>query len=223
MPRKKTAKIPINQPPTGDEPKRRGRPPAPPAPSPGNVTQETRKDIWRRALTAKIALEDAQNEVKSCNGHYRSVLKDAKKLGVDPVAIIFALNARLRDPDEVTREIQQINWMVMAAGLPIGAQLGLFSDGESVATKVDNEALARQGAHFNAGGRAVGDDGVLGEKAYHLGREFSSKGENRDKNPYDSGLYPKARERFNQGWDDDTAERVRAMDGGGAAAAAPPS
>jgi ribosome modulation factor len=44
-----------------------------------------------------------------------------------------------RDPDELAREVREINRLAKIAGIPIGYQLGLFEDGKSVATAIEDE------------------------------------------------------------------------------------
>ena len=97
---------------------------------PSNVTDATRKEFFDRALAAKNDLDKAVEEASSARGIYRAVLKEAKKAGVPQKAIIWHIDNRKRDPDEVKRELQEIDWMGRAIGAPIGTQFGLYTDDE---------------------------------------------------------------------------------------------
>lgn len=79
-----------------------------PAPEGGtNCTDETKREFYRKALMAKIALEAAQATAKTKNGEYRNVLKDAKKAGVNTKAIAEALAARFTDQDVLVIELRE--------------------------------------------------------------------------------------------------------------------
>ena len=72
-----------------------------------NVTDETEREFWRKALMAKIAHESAVATAKTKNGEYRNILKDAKKAGCDPHAIATALAARFQDEDVLVLSLRE--------------------------------------------------------------------------------------------------------------------
>jgi hypothetical protein len=72
-----------------------------------NCTDETRREFYRKALLAKIALESAQAAAKTKNGEYRNVLKDAKKAGVDSNAITKTLAARFQDEEVLVLQLRE--------------------------------------------------------------------------------------------------------------------
>lgn len=180
-------------------PKRgRGRPKAPPPPS--NVTDETIKEFCDRALAAKIELEKAEEEAKSKRGIYRQVLKDAKKAGVDQDAIAWWLAARKREPDDIDRETRNRNRIARLMGLPIGTQLGLWDDGESVATKAENDRAGADAAGTKADAYA---DGLARGKA---GKPMG-----------DHGYTGELEDEYERGWKDGQYQIVQSMGGNGAA------
>lgn len=79
--------------------------------------------------------------VDKANGEYRAALKAAKSDGVDPGVITWYLRTKKRELQEVDFETKQRNRVALIMKLPIGAQLGLFPDGDTVARKVDSGAI----------------------------------------------------------------------------------
>src|SRR5215470_17499025 len=128
-----------------DEPKRRGRPSKHPMPFDSNVTDETVAEFGQRALAAKLDHEQFVEDAKKANGAYRAVLKDAKKAGVDPDAVVWWLKARKMEPEDLNRQINWQNRMAMVMNLPMGTQLGWdLETGETVAHVVDEKQLKRR-------------------------------------------------------------------------------
>jgi hypothetical protein len=163
----------------------------------GNVTEETRKEFYAKALAARLELDEAEKAAKSKRGAYRAVLKEAKKAGIDPLAITTVLAWRNREPEEVTFEIRQINWMAKAAGLPIGAQLGLFDDKTTVATAVENEKAAEAAAAAPAAAsEEQKSEAYL--KGYHALED--DKRTNIEDNPYDEQTEPEQHAEWRRGF-----------------------
>lgn len=106
-----------------------------------NVTDATRAEYYRKALTTKRAIEEAQDVVRTNVAVHRLVLKEAKKAGVDTDAITRVLAARLEDPEVVARRDQEyIRMRVIAGGMP-KEQLALFSGLFSPDLPQDDAAL----------------------------------------------------------------------------------
>ena len=168
--------------------KRIGRPPADAPPS--NVSDDTWREFCAKALRAKADLDAAQTIAKSKNGAYRSVLKDAKKAGVDSAAITWWLAEKAKEPDVLQAEHSARMRVARLMGLPIGAQLGLFEEGE-------------------APDAASTDRGIMQERAYQVGLTAGKAAETFDPARYPND--PDCQERFFQGWTDGQAEHVRAL------------
>lgn len=184
--------------------KRRGRPrnPAPPT----NVTDETIREHCQKAARHFGELQTAREGVSVAMGTYRAALKEAKKAGVPTQAIIWYLAARSRDPEEIDRETRERNRIAKVMALPIGHQLGLFDDGETVAHKVDQDKLKAQAA------------GRLPDDAYSEGVLAGKDGKPITVNPYplDSAAF----DQFEKGWGEGQASIVFAAAAGGNGSAA---
>src|ERR1700744_2868424 len=71
---------------------------------PSNCTPDVKRDFYRQALIADIAMQSAKAKFDAKKGEYRSILKKASDAGVDSGAITNMLKQRFQDPDEVIRE-----------------------------------------------------------------------------------------------------------------------
>lgn len=109
-------------------------------PAAPKTPEEIFKDHYPELLEAKVASETKAAEKRSADGIFRKRLQVFKKAGGDVDALLGALKDRLLDPEEVTRRIRNYNRYARLMNLPIGAQMGLFDDGETVATKTENDA-----------------------------------------------------------------------------------
>jgi hypothetical protein len=175
---------------------------AAPAPaSGGNVTPETKKDAVLRCKAKQQELEKAREEMRKANNTYRAELKAAKAMGVDPSDIIWVLGEMKRDPEEINREIRSRNEMAVIMGLPIGVQLGLFADGQTVATKVDNakQAAAERGEPT--------DPEAMGYEAGKSGKTLST-------NPFDFETQSESFDAFEKGWGKGMSGNVLNTDNG---------
>lgn len=135
-----------------------------------NVTDSTKREFFRKALSAKQDLEAAQREAKAASGHYRSILKDAKKAGVSTDAITFALASRHMESDDLLKEQQERMRMLALSGIMPTIQTTLF------ATFDTTEAEIKGAANEINADRAY-DDGFFG----------GNGGKNRDTNPHIQG------------------------------------
>lgn len=114
---------------------------------PAKSPEEIFQDHYPQILIAKVESEKKDEEARKVRAGYRATLKAFKKAGGNVDALTAALAVRNRDPDEVTREWRDINRYARLMNLPIGAQLGLFEDGQTVATKGENDKIADGKAH----------------------------------------------------------------------------
>ena len=95
---------------------------------------------------AKRDMDKVADELKSARGVYRSALKAAKKIGVNQAMLIQAMQiVTVQDEAEVTMDFRDLGRYLRYLNSPIGAQFGLFDDGQ-----VEVSADAR--AQHDAGG-----------------------------------------------------------------------
>lgn len=130
-----------------------------------NISDQTIREYCVSARNRKGELDAARKGMQEANGRYRAVLKEAKKAGVDPAAVIWWLESRGRDPEEIDRETRSRNRVAKLMGLPIFTQLGLFDDDTTVATAVDQAQLAAEDRDPYKEGYSLGWAG----KAYSQG------------------------------------------------------
>lgn len=113
-------------------------------------------------------------ELESAQGKYRNALKKWEERGVDAGTIAKILAIKKREIHDVENEFRRLNRYLRVLKIPIGAQLGLFEDGESVASKVDGDQInakakidaiaqggeiaAAQAKGYDAGLRDYGDE-----------------------------------------------------------------
>jgi ribosome modulation factor len=139
-------------------------------------TIEDKGKFFKRCYSAFLDIEGAKKEMQSANGFYRNELKEAAKAGVSKKAIIDAIKLMSQQPEDIARDFSDLNEMMVIAKIPVGpkpVQLGLFKDGESVATKIENDSLqATKDAEFNE------------ESAEELGYRAGLEGKAIDKNPH---------------------------------------
>ncbi len=198
------------------EPARAGRPRKRPLTMGGNVTDETIEEFGNKALTAKLEAEKKRDEAKTLDSMYRGVLKEAKKAGVDPDAIIWWLKARKRESEDLDREILWQNRIAKVMGLPIGTQLGVdFETGETIASTVDKAQIKR-------GRRARKPKLTNGEAdpvaAYVLGYDIGLAGKS-PKRP-GSKLTGEAAIEFQKGWQQGTKDAAKDLGPEGSSATA---
>jgi hypothetical protein len=160
------------------------------APTPGtNTPDEILRNYLSDAVAADVELKKATDEaavyrvkVNAARGKYRKVHREASDAGCDTAGIRWYVENRGRSPEEIDAETRSRNRVARLMGLPIGTQLGMFHDGETIASKVDGDILA-EGHDAQAEGRTAGEAGRAA-----------------DTNPYDrnsrNGI------RWMQGWDD---------------------
>lgn len=130
-----------------------------------------------------------QEKARSINAKYRGVLKDAKKAGIEPSDIIWRITERGRDPAEIDAETRRRNRLARVTKLPIGTQLGIFDDGETVATKAERDAGIGSTPEANTS---------LQKEARATGRGAGKTGKNRTDNPWP--LNSAAFNQWDRGW-----------------------
>lgn len=100
------------------------------APTP-NLTPEEFLKNYRRVADAKRDMDKVADELKSARGVYRSALKAAKKIGVNQAMLIQAMQiVTVQDEAEVTMDFRDLGRYLRYLNSPIGAQFGLFDDGQ---------------------------------------------------------------------------------------------
>lgn len=183
----------------GKDAKKKGRAKAAPL-LPGSANDEVMKEFYDKALKAKQnaekAVKDAEPykaDIKTMEGVFRAVLKDAKKHGVDPDLLRWRLEQRNRSIEEIDRETRARNRIARLTNLPVGTQLG-FDDIEqkSVATAIEDA------------NRPDSD-----EAAHQAGYDAGTAGKGITTNPYP--LDSSAFDAFEKGWGKQQSERALSM------------
>lgn len=125
---------------------------------------------------AKLELERQQALTTKANSAFRNALKSYKKQGGDVDALIEALRLQKMDPDEASRYMANINWTLVALGAPVGTQLGLFPSGETVAARVDANAIKANGAANGNGHARIASTKATIAAAKALGKKDAGAG-----------------------------------------------
>lgn len=139
---------------------------------PSNVSDDTLAKHYQIVLAAKLDEERAAESLKSARGILGAKIKDAQAAGVNVKAMKVVLGWRKRETSELDQEIRSINRIAFIANLPIGAQLGLFENGESVAKALDDKAIVSSADLDEADAR---------------GFDAGHKGHGANLNPHDEG------------------------------------
>lgn len=150
-----------------------------------NVTDETIQDFCTRALGTEKDLESAKKTYQSANSNHRAVLKDAKKAGINPDRIRRFLELRKMEPEDVQREVAELNRILVCMSYPANYQLGLFENGVSVATEIENRRLA-------------GDETDSQESSFEAGKAAGKAGKPLTSNPYETES--ENWNQFEEGW-----------------------
>lgn len=96
-----------------------------------------KKECLEAGILLSKEMEEAKKAAKSVAGKIAANKKAFKKLGGEKSDYDWYLEARHRDPAEIDAETRRRNEIAKLMRLPIGSQLGLFSEGISVATVID--------------------------------------------------------------------------------------
>jgi len=158
----------------------------PPSRALSNVTPATILEYGRRLKSAKadteekrIAARAAQKAVSSCVGFERAILKDAKRAGLNTDRLIQACNDMGRDPEEIAREMAELNWYLTAMGHKTDTQLSILD----YAAKI-NEGIGK-GSEIVA---SMEQDDL--EQVKELGLRAGKAGKPASDNPYDDDGSP---------------------------------
>jgi ribosome modulation factor len=189
----------------------------PPAPSRAltNVSQDTIREYGRRLRSAKadteekrIAAKAAQKAVSSCVGFERAILKDAKRNGINTERLVQMVDLMSRDPEEIGREMAELNWYLEAMGHTTDTQLSILD----YAAKI-NEGMAKGEAIIAS---MAGDDL---EQIKELGFRAGKAGKPASDNPYDDDGSPEHLAWLGS-WRDGQADNMGPLAGGASDAAA---
>lgn len=160
------------------------------------------KDFTERAVDQWIEFQKLQGKARAASSKFRAILKDAKKAGIDPDDILWYRDTRGRDPAEIDAETRRRNRLARVMRLPIGTQLGIFEDGETVARKASRDA---------GDGATAADRTQLQKEAHTAGREAGRAGKNRTDNPWP--LKSAAFTEWDSGWCEGQAETAAELGG----------
>jgi len=112
---------------------------------PPGLTDDAIRD-WQGKLDRSYRkVTDAQDEVRSANGVYRSLLKEAGKQGFDKQAYIEARALDKEDHGHVQVRYANIGRYLRVRGSNLATQLSLFQDIDLPETDDDGEAAAVKG------------------------------------------------------------------------------
>jgi len=176
-------------------------PKAKPAKPLGNITDETIQELNIDYAAKRDALEESVQEQRKLRADVSAVKKRAKKLGLDPEYLTRYYDMKAREPESVQKEVAEFNRILVAMRFPIGYQMGLFEDGETVATKIDNNAKANAPAPTTP---------ETVQKAWREGHAAGEAGKGiGESNPYD--LETKEWEAFEDGYSAQQATKARGM------------
>lgn len=128
-------------------PKEKKQTPAKAAEARSNLTDDTLRELLYGAVALDKDVQILLKEVATARSAYSNHKKKAKKLGLDPDDVSWYVAQCKREPEDIDRETRRRNHIAVATGLPITAQLGLFDDGTTVATAIDERELAAQPDH----------------------------------------------------------------------------
>ena len=160
----------------------------------GNITDETMQELGAEYVEARKELDKIMADARSQRAVISGIKKRSKKLGLNPEYLSRHYELRDRDPTDVQRETAEFNRYLVAMRYPVGYQLGLFADGETVAGKIDKADKGGTGANADA------------KAAWQAGYDAGINGK-----PIASNPYPEESEPWNQfeeGWGKAQAERA---------------
>lgn len=98
-----------------------------------------KKECLEQAIILEKEMDEAKKAQKSVSGKISANKKAFKALGGEKSDYDWYLETRKRDTGDVDAETRRRNEIAKLMGLPIGTQLGLFADGQTVATAIEND------------------------------------------------------------------------------------
>ncbi len=132
---------------------------------------DKQKAILENAVLLEKEMDALKVQVKSISAKIGVNKKDFKKAGGEKDDYDWYLGARRRDPDDIDNETRRRNRNAKFMNLPIGTQLGLLDDGDSVAASIEKTAPKKSDV-FDAG-----------EEGYQAAFQSATK----DDNPHEDG------------------------------------
>lgn len=157
-------------------------------------------------------VDDTRDAHRTANSVYRAALKEAKKDAVDIDALVEAFAISKEEPEDVTRRFSNLNRYLVWMKIPVGTQLGLFAEGLTVATAVDNVKLKEQASNGN--GRGTVEEFEVPMRhgpaamaaAFDAGRKAGLAGKNLNTCPYKNPANEKLKTEWEKGWSDGQAK-----------------
>lgn len=150
---------------------RRGHPPK----SENAELAQSDEALHSQLREIKLLNDDRLEKAKAASGanaRYRSAIKVALKIGASigltSEDVVWWVGAEDRDPAEIDAETRRRNKLAELMALPIGTQLGLLDNGDSVATKVEDRRMATADPGM---GNTVDEARIGGRKSYDLGMD----------------------------------------------------
>lgn len=149
-----------------------------------SYSDQEKTEAKNRAITAYTEYLSAQGTMRNRAKAVTSTIKEvATMTGMSKAAVRWALENRQRDPKDIDTETRERTRMALFFGMPIGTQLGMEFDGQSVAEKLETgeqptdgmSSTERAHAQGYAVGKAAGDkqhdydEGSPEELAYTAG------------------------------------------------------
>lgn len=117
-----------------------------------------RKELLEHLIANDNDLSAAAAKVKGVMGSRKALLKDLQKFDVSRDDALWYLSSRKRDVEEIDRETRARNRIAKLMQLPIGAQLGMFDDGDSVAKVIDSADPEQMGYDAALAGKTSDDN-----------------------------------------------------------------
>lgn len=104
-----------------------------------------KKECLEAAVLLEKEMDEAKKAQKAISGKIGANKKAFKKLGGEKSDYDWYLETRKRDTADVDAETRRRNEIAKLMNLPIGTQLGMFADGQTVATAIEsNDAKPAQ-------------------------------------------------------------------------------
>lgn len=134
-----------------------------------NLTDDTLRDLLGEANLLDADIKLAAEELRERSGRFRAHMKLCKQNGLRPTNVRWWLDTKRREIEDVNTEIVERNRIARVMELPIGKQLGLFDDGVTVATAIDEDKIQQMPV-------PPGEVTDTLAVAYHLGHEAGMAG-----------------------------------------------
>lgn len=142
-----------------------------------DISETEIQQLVQECIDADGETETAKRAYDSKKSSYRAKVKiAAKKSGYSVDSITKLVAFKKRDPQEITREFDELNRIMRLMKLPVGTQLGLDLGGKSIATAIEDDKQAE-----------AEELSALDQKAVDDGYAAGEAGVPDTKNPYEEG------------------------------------